>query len=79
MQGTPACIVARLRAGTAPLEIETDRYVDLLAEQRICKLCSAAVEDKVHFCLTCSALVLPHIPLLQTMDSITTGFKELFD
>ena len=52
-------VVARLRGGTAPLEIETGRYVGIPAEQRICKLCRGAVEDEVHFCITCPALVMP--------------------
>ena len=76
MHGTPACSGMTQRRYSPT---RTDRYVDLLAKQRICKLCRAAVEDEVHFRLTCSTLVLPHILLLQTMDSITTGFKELFD
>ena len=63
--------------GTVPLEIETGRYVGIPAEQRMCKLCRGAVEDEVHFCITCTTLILPHIPLLQAMDSITTGFKGL--
>ena len=67
-------VVAQLRT---PLEIETSMYVDLPAEQRICKLCRGAVEDEVHFCITCPALVLPRILFLQEMDSITPGFKGL--
>ena len=62
-----------------PLEIETGRYVGIPAEQRICKVCRGAVEDEVHFCITCPALTLPRIPLLQAMDSISPGFKDLYD
>ena len=39
---------------TVPLEIETGRYVGIPAEQRMCKLCRGAVEDEVHFCITCT-------------------------
>ena len=46
-------------------------------QKRICKLCRWIVEDEEHFYITCSALVLPHIPFLQVIDSITPGFKEL--
>ena len=52
-------VVARLRGGTVPLEIKTCRYVGIPAEHRICKLCRGAVEDEVHFCITCPAQVLP--------------------
>ena len=73
-------VVARLRRGIAPLEIETARYVGIPAEQRIYKSCRGAIEDEVHFCITCPALVLPpHPMLLQAMDSITPGFKGLCD
>ena len=34
----------------------------------------------MHFCITCPALVVPYITLLQAMDSITPGFidKEIY-
>ena len=35
-------VVAQLRGGTAPLEIETGRYVGIPPDQRICKLCRVA-------------------------------------
>ena len=75
-----ACLILMsVCPGTVPLEIETGRYVGIPAEQKICKLCRGAVEDEVHFWITCPALVLPRIPLLQAMDSITPGFKGLCD
>ena len=50
-------LLAWLREGTAPLEIETGRYVGLPPEQRIWKLCKSTVEDKVYFVL--SSLLWP--------------------
>ena len=46
-------LLARLRGGTAQLEIETGRYVGIPPDQRFCKLCKDAVEDEAHFCTTC--------------------------
>ena len=68
--------MAQLRGGTGPLEIESGRYVGIPAEQKICKLCRGAVEDEVPFRIVYPTLVLPCIPLLQTIDSITRGFKD---
>ena len=42
---------AKLRGGSAPLEIETRRYVGTLIEQRIYKLCHQDVEGEAHFIL----------------------------
>jgi len=71
-------LLAWLRGGTAPLQIETGRYVGLPQDQRICKLRkNTAVEDKTHFCTTCSALALPCIPLFQTMEATTPGFSDI--
>ena len=49
-------LLAKLRGGTAPLKIEKGRYVGLVPEDRLCKLCSAEVEDEPHFCIRCNAL-----------------------
>ena len=40
--------LARLRGGSATLEIETGRYVGIPAEQRICKLCHSGIGDEAH-------------------------------
>ena len=36
-------------------------------------------KDEVDFCVTCPALVLSHTPILQAMDYIIPGFKDLCD
>ena len=70
-------LLARLRGGTAQLEIETGRYVGIPPDQRFCKLCKNAVENEVHFCTTCPALALPCIQLFQAMEATTPGFSDL--
>ena len=46
-------LLAKLRGGSAMLEIETGRYTGIPAEQRLCKLCKSGVGDEAHFILTC--------------------------
>ena len=38
------------------LEIEQDRYKNISADKRTCKLCNNGVEDEIHFLLKCSVL-----------------------
>ena len=42
-------VFARLRGGSAPLEIERGRYQGVPAEQRLYKLCRDEVENEIHF------------------------------
>ena len=49
-------VVAGLRMGCLPLEVETGRYTGTPYEQKICKLCRSAPEDQEHFLLICPAL-----------------------
>ena len=46
-------VVAGLRMGCLPLEVETGRYTETHYEQRICKLRKSAPEDQKHFLLIC--------------------------
>ena len=49
-------VLARLRCGVFPLEIETGRYRGTPVERRFCKICrSGMVEDEEHFILKCQA------------------------
>ena len=70
-------LLAKLRGGTAPLEIERGRYVGLVPEDRLCKLCSVEVEDEPHFCIRCNALEEERQHLFQFMERITPGFISL--
>ena len=47
-------VIARMRCGTFPLEVEKGRYRNVPANQRICKMCNSnAIEDETHFLLFC--------------------------
>lgn len=47
-------ILAQLRLGILPIKIETGRFNNLTAENRICEMCSLnVVEDECHFLFNC--------------------------
>ena len=46
-------VIAKMRNGTYPLEIELGRYRGLSAENRTCKLCKSEAETEEHFLLKC--------------------------
>jgi hypothetical protein len=48
-------VLAQLRCGILPLEIETGRYSGVSEENRLCKICnSGEIENEVHFVFNCS-------------------------
>ena len=69
--------LARLRGGSATLEIETGRYVGIPAEQRVCKLCHSGIGDEAHFILTCPALQESRLPLYNLMLNSQPSFNYL--
>ena len=70
-------LLAKLRGGSAMLEIETGRYTGLPAEQRLCKLCKSDVGDEAHFILTCPALQDSRCCLFDYMSLRTPNFPHL--
>ena len=69
-------LLARLRGGTAPLQVETGRYIGLPVEERICRSCNTRqVEDERHFCVGCPALEEARAPLLHLLNlhQVDTG------
>jgi len=47
-------LMAQIRSGTLPLEIETGRFRNVKIEERLCKLCTLNVtEDESHFIFEC--------------------------
>ena len=48
-------VIAQLRTGTLPLEIETGRYANKKLVERICKCCNSDIEDETNFLLKCEA------------------------
>ena len=69
--------LAKLRGGSAPLEIETGRYVRTLPDLRVCKLCKTGVEDEMHFTLHCAELHQEQMPLIDHMNTLSPSFEDL--
>ena len=46
-------VLAKLRNGSFPINIELGRYRGLPLERRICPLCKEGVEDELHFLCVC--------------------------
>ena len=47
-------LLAQLRSGTLPLNIETGRFRNIDIENRICMLCNRnVIEDEIHFVIEC--------------------------
>ena len=69
--------LAKLRGGSAPLEIETGRYVGAPMDQRTCKLCHTAVGDESHFMLACPVLHLDRLSLFTYMSHTVSSFEHL--
>ena len=70
-------LLAKLRGGSAMLEIETGRYTGIPAEQRLCKLCKSDIGDEAHFILTCPALQDSRRCLFDYMSLRTPNFPHL--
>ena len=45
--------IAQIRSGVLPLKVEVGRFTHIPAEQRICDICKASVEDELHFIFQC--------------------------
>ena len=49
-------LVAQLRSGTLPLNIETGRYINLPVDERTCLLCNDnSIENELHFVCDCES------------------------
>ena len=71
--------LTKLRSGSAPLEIETGRYVGAPMDQGTYKLCHTAVGDEAHFMLACPVLHLDRLPLFTYMSHTVLSFEYLSD
>jgi hypothetical protein len=58
----------KIRISNSNLNIEKGRYLNTLAEDRICKLCNPGVEDEFHFTIICSKF-----------QSCEEFFKDIYD
>jgi hypothetical protein len=52
-------ILSKFRISSHNVEIEKGRYMNIPAEQRICRLCKLDVENEIHFLLECPSLANP--------------------
>lgn len=70
-------ILARLRAGVLPLEIETGRWRAVPAQQRYCKLCNSGhVEDEIHFIFDCEIYTPERLALFENVEQRLPGFRH---
>ena len=72
-------VVAGLRAGCLPLQIELGRYTSPKTplNQRTCKLCNSGTEDQEHFLLLCPSLHEPRATLFTTLHSLDPNFSHI--
>ena len=74
--GAHRSLLAKLRGGSAPLEI---RYTGIPADQRVCNLCSDGVEEEIHFSVKCIALDRECLSLFSHMRRLCPTFDERDD
>ena len=65
-------LLAMVRLGTLPVEIETGRWENKPRAARLCRLGCDEVGDVAHFCARCSALSAERVPSL-ARSAVTTG------
>jgi hypothetical protein len=71
--------LTRLRTGFSELRINTGRWEDLEAHERMCKLCEADVETEEHFLLHCAARVDERAVLFAAIDSLVNAERDADD
>ena len=70
-------ILAQLRTGILPLEIEVGRWSSTAVEERICKLCIAnVVEDENHFIFDCEFYHVKRFIIFDLVSSSCTTFRN---
>ena len=69
-------VLAGLRAGCLPLQIELGRYTSPKTplNLRICKLCNDGIEDQEHFLFHCHALTEPRNNFFRRIQSLNSDF-----
>ena len=70
-------ILANFRISSHKLEIEKGRYMNIPAEQRVCRLCKLDVENEIHFILECPSLANTMREILAQIKSHFSNFKLL--
>ena len=73
-------ILAKLRGGMVELRIESDRWVGLAREDRICTQCdSGEMEDVEHFLLRCSRMASERAEMEKQVEKIVVDFQDKCD
>ena len=73
-------ILAKLRGGTAGLEVETGRWRGVSREERVCKNCqSGEVEDVEHLLMRCSSVADEREKLVRLMREKVVEWQNLED
>ena len=69
-------VLAGLRAGCLPLQIELGRYTSpkMPLHLRICKLCNDGIEDQEHFLFHCRALTEPRNDFFCHIQTLNSDF-----
>ena len=71
-------LIAKLRLGILPINIETGRYSGLPRDERFCPLCSNnEVESEAHVMLYCPLYDVPRANLFSHAQSICDRFDAL--
>ena len=70
-------ILAQFRCGILPLEIEVGRYRNAELTDRICQLCSTAIEDEVHFLCECPLYSDYRSQLFHAASQVETTFMNM--
>ena len=67
--------MSQLRLGILPIMIETGRYKNIPANERLCEFCVHHVEDEKHFILDCEMYKVLRIQLFDKIVSKQNDFK----
>ena len=71
-------LMAQFRCGILPLHVETGRYVNLDADERICEFCKTnQIEDELHFICQCSLYARERMALYNDIRGKIGNFDNL--
>ena len=68
-------ILTKFRISSHKFEIEKGRYMNIPAEQRICRLCKLDVENEIHFLLECPSQANTRREILDQIESRFSNLK----
>ena len=70
-------VLAQLRCGILPIEIETGRWNRVDYNLRFCKLCNdREVENEEHFIFSCNVFINERTAFFNTVENISPGFAQ---